>query len=140
MSLTHWKRFLFIALLALLACCTPYLMKRGRAQTPPAARGFALIEYIKIEPGKGAEYRKLEKDVWVPIHRERVKTGVIKSWSSWVVGFPGGADREYDRVVITSFDKFADVETPYPPAVFTKVFPNTPAADLVARTRAVSRI
>ena len=129
-----------LALFVTLALCAPSLWQRVQVQAQPAASQFALFEYIKLEPGKGADYRKLEQEVWVPIHRERVKMGAIKSWSAWGVRFPGGADREYDRVIITTFDKFADVETPYPPAVFTKVFPNTPAAELVVRTRALSRI
>jgi len=112
----------------------------ARAQSGAPLPRYALIEYFKIEPGKAADYRKLEQEVWVPIHRERVKQGIIKSWWSWGVRFPGGAGREYDRVIITTFDKFTDVETPYPPAVFTKVFPNTTAAELVARTAALSKL
>jgi len=115
----------------------------GQSATQPASAqppGYALIEYFKIEPGKAAEYRKLEQEVWVPIHRERVKQRIIKSWWSWGVRFPGGSGREYDRVIITTFDKFTDVETPYPPEIFTKVFPNTTAADLVARTLALSKL
>lgn len=126
----------------MLALCTPKLMKKGFPQSQTTANAppkFALIEYFKIEPGKVADYRKLEQEVWIPIHRERIKMGAIKSWSAWSVRFPGGTDREYDRVIITTFDKFADVETPYPPAVFTKVFPNTTAAEIVARTRTLSR-
>jgi len=107
------------------------------ASAPPPR--YALIEYFKIEPGKAAEYRKLEQEVWVPIHRERVKQKIIKSWWSWGVRFPGGSGRDYDRVIITTFDKFTNVETPYPPEIFTKVFPNTTAADLVARTVASPR-
>ena len=115
----------------------------GQSATQPASvptPGYALIEYFKIEPGKAAEYRKLEQEVWVPIHRERVKQRIIKSWWSWGVRFPGGSDREYDRVIITTFDKFTDVETPYPPEIFAKVFPNSTAADLVARTLAISKL
>lgn len=52
--------------------------------------------------------------------------------------FPGGVAREYDRVFITTFDTFAAVETPYPAALFTKLFPNTTAAEIVARTRTVA--
>src|SRR5262245_9260421 len=54
-----------------------------QSATQPASASlprYALIEYFKIEPGKAAEYRKLEQEVWVPIHRERVKQRVIKSW------------------------------------------------------------
>jgi len=141
MKSNHLIRIAFIALTLLLALCTPALMKKGLPRSQAAAPPrFALLEYFKIEPGKGADYRKLEQEVWTPIHRERVKMGAIKSWSAWGVRFPGGTAREYDRVIITTFDKFADVETPYPLAVFTKVFPNTTAAEIVARTRALSNL
>ncbi len=129
-----------LALFLLLTLCAPSLRQRAQAQAQPVAPQYALFEYVKLEPGKGAEYRKMEQEVWVPIHRERVKQGLIKSWSSWGVRFPGGAAREYDRVMITTFDKFADVERPYPPTVFTKVFPNTTAAELVARHNGIARI
>lgn len=110
-------------------------------QTPaPAPFKFALIEYIKIEPGKGADFRKLEQEDWMPIHKERVKMGAIKSWSAWNVRWPGGADREYDRINISTFNKFTDAETPYPSAVFTKVFPNSPTAELMARFRKLARV
>src|SRR5438034_7311213 len=98
MKSNHLIRIACIALTLLLALCTPTLIKSGFPQSQVAAPPkFALIEYFKIEPGKNADYRKLEQEVWMPIHRERVKMGVIKSWSAWVVRFPGGTAREYDR-------------------------------------------
>lgn len=129
-----------LALFVLLALCAPSLRQRAQAQAQPAASQYALFEYFKFEPGKFADYRKLEQEVYLPIQRERVKQGIIKSWSAWGVRFPGGAAREYDRVTITTFNKFTDVESPYPPAVFTKVFPNTTGAELFARSRGLVRL
>ena len=129
-----------LALFVLLALCAPSLRQRAEAQAQPAAPKYALFEYFKFEPGKFADYRKLEQEVYLPIHRERVKQGIIKSWSAWNVRYPGGAAREYDRVVITTFDNFAAVETPYPAAIFTKVFPNTTGVELAARSQGLARI
>jgi hypothetical protein len=129
-----------LALIVLLALCAPSLRQRAEAQAQPAASQYALFEYFKLEPGKAQEYRKLEQETFAPIHRERIKQGIIKSWSAWNVRFPGGASREYDRVYITVFDKFAAVETPYPQAVFTKVFPNTTGAEIFARARPLARL
>ena len=91
----------------LLIACSLIINVAALAQnqaTAPAPTKFALLEYIKIEPGKAADYRKLEQEVWVPIHRERVKMGVIKSWSAWGVRFPGGSSREYDRLLKAALD------------------------------------
>ena len=132
---------LTVSMLLLAVTFTPSRFAQQPSTAPAAAPNkYALIEYFKLEPGKGVEYRKLEQEVWVPIHRERVKMGAIKSWSSWGVRFPGGTSREYDRVIITTFNKFADVETPYPSGIFTKVFPNMTAAEIVARTGALSKL
>ncbi|HEX4946416.1 MAG TPA: hypothetical protein VFZ34_07135 [Blastocatellia bacterium] len=127
----------------LLIACSIIINAAVLAQSQPPASAplkFVLIEYIKIEPGKGADFRKLEQEDWMPIHKERVKMGAIKSWSAWNVRWPGGADREYDRINISTFNKFTDAETPYPSAVFTKVFPNTPAGELMARFRKLARV
>lgn len=133
----------FMALALLLALCTPALMKKGFPQSQPAASAppkFALIEFFKLaDPGKAADHRKVERELWMPIHRERVKLGKIKSWSLWNVRFSRGANSEYDRLTITTFDKFADVESSYPPEVFTKAHPNLAYAEILARTLATRK-
>lgn len=92
-------------------------------QTQPASPTYALFEFMKIEPGKVAEYRKLERDVWMPIHRQRIRMGLIKSWTLWGMRFPGGLAREYDIIAITTYEKFAAVENSYPADIFKKVHP-----------------
>jgi hypothetical protein len=101
-------------------------------QAPSPA--YALFEFMKIEPGKTAEYRKLERDVWMPIHRERVRMGLIKSWTLWGMRFPGGTAREYDTIAITTHDKFADAENSYPADLFRKVHPKMTDDERNART------
>jgi hypothetical protein len=118
------------------------LAHRGPQSPSPTAAAppkFALIEFYKLEWGKDAEYRKIARELWMPIHRERVKLGKIKSWSLWNVRFSRGAESEYDRVTIATFDKFADVETSYPPEVFSKTHPNLTFAEILARTVAVRK-
>jgi hypothetical protein len=75
---------------------------RPRAQAQPTPPAYALFEFMKITPGKEAEYRRLEREVWMPIHKERVRTGLIKSWSLWGMRFPGGTAREYDIIAVTT--------------------------------------
>lgn len=127
-----------LTLFLLLALGGSHLRQHAQAQAQPAAPPkFALLEYLKIEPGKNAAYRQDERDVWMPIHRERVKAGTIRGWWQWIVRYPGGVARDYDVVLITTFDKFTDLETPYPAAVFTNFFkehPDKKMADITAYT------
>ncbi|MEK7832761.1 MAG: hypothetical protein AAB401_16830 [Acidobacteriota bacterium] len=142
MKSNHPIRIAFVTAALLLALCTPALMKQGFPQSQTAANAppkFALIEFFKLEPGKGADHRKIERELWMPIHRERIKLGKIKSWSLWNVRFSRGAESEYDRLTITTFDKFADVEGSYPPEVFSKPHPNLAYPEILARTLATRK-
>jgi hypothetical protein len=99
--------------------------------TPPK---YAMLEFMKIEPGKRDDYLKMERELWMPIHRERLKAGLIKSWTLWNRRFPGGTSYEYDTIAITTFEKFTDVETSYPPEVYTRAHPNMKVDERNART------
>jgi hypothetical protein len=111
----------------------------GYAQTPATPK-YALLEYMKIEPGKAAEYRKMEQEVWMPVHRERVKAKLIRGWQLYGVRYPGGVAREYDVVAVTFFDNFKDMENSAPPEVFAKANPNLKQAEFGARAAAVRKM
>ncbi|MGE0129641.1 MAG: hypothetical protein AB7U82_16300 [Blastocatellales bacterium] len=135
-STTH----LFLAFIALLLTATFAQFGFAQNAQAPAAPKYALFEYMKIEPGKGADYRKLEQEVWMPIHRERVKAKLIRSWALWGVRYPGGASREYDVVAITLYDNFKDLENSYPAEVFTKAHPNMNTTEMNAKTSAARKM
>jgi hypothetical protein len=107
-----------------------------RAQTAPAPPKYAMLEFIKYEPGKAAEYRKVEQEVWQPIHRERVKAGVIRSWSLWNRTLPGGAAYDYDALIVTTFNDFANVGTPYPAGIALKAHPTLKPEQITEATGA----
>jgi hypothetical protein len=117
---------------------------RGQTAAPATAQSqqpkYAIFEFMRIEPGKAADYSKMERDIWMPIHRERVSQGLIKSWTLWGMRFPGGTAREYDTLAITTFDKFANVENSYPPEIFKKVHPKMTDEERNARTTATRKM
>lgn len=105
-------------------------------QTPSPK--YAMFEFMKVEPG--ADYHKMAREIWMPVHRERVRLGLIKSWSLWGMRFPGGTSREYDVIAVTNFDKFADVENSYPPEVFKRAHPKMTDAERDSRTNATRKM
>ena len=130
----------FSALMMALALVSASFAQTAPAQTSPAAPKYAILEFMKIEPGKAADYRKMEQEIWMPIHRERVKAKLIRSWALWGVRYPGGVSREYDMVAVTFFDNFKDLENSYPLEVFTKAHPNKNAAELTAQAAALRKM
>ncbi|MEJ2312015.1 MAG: hypothetical protein P8Y10_10345 [Gemmatimonadales bacterium] len=39
------------------------------------------VDYMKVPEGGGDAYLAVERDLWKPIHKERVRQGTIMSWS-----------------------------------------------------------
>ncbi len=66
------------------------------------------------------EYRALERDVWKPVHQERVNRGLIHSWGLYGVHLPGGTV-DYDFVILTEFPDFASLENSRYPELFAEV-------------------
>jgi hypothetical protein len=126
-----WRGVAPLAVIALLLAVLSVPLAEAQQPAPPK---YAMLEFMKIEPGKRDDYLKMERELWMPIHRERLKAGTIKSWSLWSRRFPGGTGYEYDTICITTFDKFTDVETSYPPEVYTRAHPKMTANERNART------
>ncbi len=99
-------RMLQLTTLLGLACLSAF----AQPATPPK---YVQIDYMKVEPGRGQQYVKLEQDIFKPIHEDRINKGTIESWAVYSVRYPAGTNREYDFVTATVYPNFAAMEVPY---------------------------
>lgn len=106
------------------------------AKTDTKSPKYVQVDFMKVNPGKDADYLKVEQDLWKPIHQERIKQGLTKSWSLYGVQFPSGTDQKYGYVTINTFDQFSQLENPYGSfeKVFSKVHPGVKADEFMDRT------
>jgi hypothetical protein len=72
----------------------------------------AQVSYMKAEPGEVGKYLNLEREIWKPIHQERMNDGKILRWSLYSVRYPGGTGHDYNYVTVTFHESRADVENP----------------------------
>jgi L-rhamnose mutarotase len=91
------------------------------------------VAFMKVDPAKDEEYRRLEREIWRPIHQERIRQGLMRSWTVYAVRFPSGSKRDYDYAIVNTHKSVADMERSIMDVV-QKVHPNTPWAELVRRT------
>jgi hypothetical protein len=63
---------------------------------------FARVDFMKVKPGRGAEYVGLERTIYKPLREERVKSGHLKAWALNAVVYPSGAERPYDFYTINA--------------------------------------
>ncbi len=112
------------------------------ASTQSKTVKYVEVDYMKVEPGKEADYLKVEQDLWKPVHQERVKNGKLKSWSLYALQFPSGTDEKYDFVTVNVFDQFGQLENPYANAeeLLAKVHPGMKLSDFINRTDSARRL
>lgn len=73
------------------------------AQSPtPFEPVIVIREYMKVMPGKGEDYLKIEA-LWKKVHQRRVTEGKIVAWQLLRKVAPHGADSPYDYMTITVF-------------------------------------
>lgn len=91
------KRLSFIA-----ACALSFLLgtivpiTNTRAQSSLSSPTFYLIGFMKTKPGQDA--LKMERELWKPIHTDRVNSGQINSWTVMQPIFAG--PHPYDYVTV----------------------------------------
>lgn len=78
-------------------------------QAQVAEPSYVIVEYMKVKPGMGSEYRDCEQ-VWKLIHQERKKMGLITGWELERVMFPSGTDAEYDYITITHLKNWKAID------------------------------
>jgi hypothetical protein len=99
------------------------------AATPPVVE----VSCMKVDPLKEDDYLKMERDLWKPVHQERIKSGRMRSWTLYEVRYPAGSQRECDYRTVNVYSTLTDIDRPIS-EVFTKVHPGVPIADVVRRT------
>jgi hypothetical protein len=78
----------------------------------PPQTVIAQIEYMAVPPDQSAEYLSIEREIWKPIHQERVDDGTILGWHLYMVRYPGGTGHGYNFATVTYVDSVDYVEDP----------------------------
>jgi len=95
---------------------------------------YASLDFMKTLPGKAAEYEKMEKETWMPLHKERVSQGAIKDWQLFEKIMPYGAKEESDYVTVQFFDDLSTLENPKYMEAFNKVWAGQDAGKFIQNT------
>lgn len=97
------------------------------------------VAFMKVDPSKHEEYRRLEREIWRPMHQERIRQGQMRSWTVYAVRFPGGTKRDYDYAVVNTYNSMADMERSIVDLV-PRIHPNLPLDELSRRTGAAREL
>lgn len=70
---------------------------------------YIQVNYMNVKPGEQSEYESLEKEIWMPIHEESIRSGKTVGWGFWSAVFPRGAGRPYQYMTLNTFSDYSYV-------------------------------
>jgi L-rhamnose mutarotase len=67
---------------------------------------YMQVNFVKAARGKHSEYEMLEKDIWMPVHNESIRSGQTNGWGLWRAIFPRGEGRPYEYITLSTFSDY----------------------------------
>lgn len=101
---------------------------------PPVPSKFVRLDFMKVKPGKTADYLRAERDDWMPFHQTLVNDGASTGWGLWQGVFPGGTSAPYDYITSNRYSTYAHVMATDYEKTFKKASPAKNIGDIVNRT------
>jgi len=82
---------------------------------------YLVVSPMKVHTGKEAEYLKMERDIFKPIHQEAIRQGLMGSWSVWYKWPFEENDHRY--LVMNGFEDYPQLSNLDYGELFKKVHP-----------------
>lgn len=101
--------------------------------SPPVPSKYVRLDFMKIKPGKVAEYLRVEREDWIPFHQTLVNEGKSSGWGLWQLVFPGGTDSSYDHITSSRYTTYDQVLATDYAGTFKKVSPGKNVNDIFNR-------
>lgn len=87
---------------------------------PPSK--YMQVDLMHPATGKTADYIKMEKETFLPLHKERIKMGIMKGWGLYEKVMPVDSRMGYEYVTVNFYDDLNKIRDGYPESV-KKLFP-----------------
>ena len=100
-----------------------------------------VFNFFDFPEGKTrADHVKVEKDIWMPVHKARVNAGTLKGWVLLQMELPYGAAMPYHDATVDIFENMEQMLAPFADDSFSKIHPGKNIDDLMKQTRAASTL
>ncbi len=104
---------------------------------PPSK--YMQVDLMQPAAGKTADYIKMEKETFLPLHKERIKMGILKSWGLYEKILPVDTRMGYEYVTVNFYDDLNKLGDGYAESV-KKLFPQKDTTSMFNETMAVRTI
>ncbi|MEL7167923.1 MAG: hypothetical protein AAGN64_01105 [Bacteroidota bacterium] len=96
-------------------------------------RVFVQIDYVAVPEGGETDYLAVEREIWKPIHQERVRAGLIEDWVVLEARL-ATTTSAYNYLTLTIFEDFAQLESAIPGSIVAKAHPDADTEVMMDRT------
>jgi hypothetical protein len=103
------------------------------ANSPAAPSKYLVVDFMRSKTG---DYETVERELWKPIHQDRVKSGAADGWALYGLVLPGGTSYPYDYATVNARSSLSGIIEMYPDDLFKRVLPNISLTDIGNRTGA----
>jgi hypothetical protein len=79
-------------------------------QSQPPLPPVVVVDYMKVPVGQEEAYLRLEREIFMPIHRDFIRRGQKRSWELYAIQFPSGTGAEYNFATINVFDSLGALD------------------------------
>lgn len=107
---------------------------------PPAQ--FIAVNFMAVDQGKGADYVKMEQEIFKPLHAAMVEAGDIQDWILLSCMAPQGDDYEYQYTTVDVYGSWENYGKNSMAKAWEKVHPDKDINDYfekTAQTRTLKR-
>jgi hypothetical protein len=113
----------------------PSARTEPQAPAKPQPPKYYIVNCMKAKPGKYQQSLQSERE-WKRIEEAYINAGKRGAWAVYGYQFDPGTDARCDYITVDGFDKWADLEDPYPDFqnVFKKIYPNKNFQDFLQQT------
>ncbi len=87
----------------------------------PQRTQLAFVNFMDVPPGGGQNYRKIESEIWKPMHKKNVENGILKDWLMFSKEIPYGSETGADYLTFDLFDSYENTGKMNLPDVFAEV-------------------
>jgi hypothetical protein len=107
---------------------------RAFSQQDDSRTLFLKVDYFKAAGQQMSQYLELELEQWKPMHEERFKRDIIKSWDFYSV-VAAEPDAPYNFITINVFDDFSLIDYYDLDSIINSVYPDKDPDELMEQTR-----
>jgi hypothetical protein len=104
---------------------------------PPSK--YMQVDLMHPAAGKTADYIKMEKETFLPLHNERIKMGIMKGWGLYEKIMPVDSRMGYEYVTVNFYDDLNKLGDGYAESV-KKLFPQKDMNAMINETEATRTI